>query len=52
MTDYKDKPDSELSLSEKIREAEKMAADGVPFEIICRALKISPNQIRHLKNFG
>ncbi len=36
MTDYKDKPVSELSRSEKISEAEKMAADDVPMEVICR----------------
>ena len=52
MTEKKDKPVSELSRSEKIREAEKMAADDVPMEVICRVLKISPDQLRYLRQQG
>lgn len=52
MTDHKAKPVSELSRSEKIREAEKMAADGVPVEVICKVLNLSPDQIKFLRQRG
>ena len=52
MTDYKDKTDSKLSLSAKIREAEKMIKDGIPIEVICRVLKIPPDQLRYLRQQG
>ena len=52
MFDYTDKPDFELPPPATIREAEKMIEDGVPPEVICKVLNISPDQLQFLGQRG
>jgi len=41
-----------LSDEEKLREAEKMIAEGMLVEIICRILRMSPMQLQDLRQSG
>ena len=52
MTDLKDEKDCKPMQANKMREAEKMIADGVPLTVICKVLKIPPFQLQHLGSKG
>ena len=50
--DFKDQRKHKSLRPSQIREAEKMIEDGVPVEVICKVLKISPAQLQHLGDTG
>ena len=52
MVSSKENLNDHLSDEEKLREAEKMIAEGIPIEIICRILRMSPTQLQDLRQSG
>ncbi len=42
----------ELSRAEKIKEAQKMMEDGLPIEVVCKMVGISPLELQNLRQSG